>query len=335
MVFASWNSNGQSALIKANVVTGDLTVVAVVAAGETGHFNGNNICMIPASEKAAAVRGGKVYVYDLNTLEEKLLMSAETGFSFGHPTGSADGKKVYVNKMPKYTQGKDDPYQADTTVYYSVDIATGRATEFFRDSSRSNHTVVCPSDPDLLLLDRDFPPKYGSGSDNGKTSRVWLLNIKTGKLTEIRPNDKNRFQIHSNWSFDGKYVYYHGISQVPSPQGGFKYKPHFIGVADRSGKIIWEKVFPNFNYGHICSHTTKHAIITDGLIFSKLITEINWTKRDAQEVPEINILGAHNSGDHNLGQYAHPHCLMSPDGKLLTYNRGNRSRSDVYILSLE
>lgn len=334
MVFASWNKNGASALLSGNMETGDITVIAVAQAGEKAHFNGNNICMIPATGKAAAVRGGKVYLYDLSTLEEKCLLTAEEGYGFGHPAGSVDGKTIFVTKMPQYNREKDDPWPAALAIYYSIDLETGKVKEFFRDSSRSNHTVACPSNPDLLLIDRDLPPKYGHGGDDGKTSRVWLLNISTQKLTEIRPQNSHRFQIHSNWSFDGKHVYYHGVSHDnPFPEV-MKAKPHFIGVADLSGKIVWEKVFPNFTYGHISSHSAKNAIITDGLIFRNMITEILWEETDLQNFPVINILGAHNSGPHTLGQYAHPHCIMSPDSRYLSYNRGYTNRSDVFILNV-
>jgi hypothetical protein len=71
LLFATWNKDGESALVLGNVITGDLKVIAVVPASEKTHFNGNNVCMIPATQKAAANRGGtKLYVYDLNTLEE-------------------------------------------------------------------------------------------------------------------------------------------------------------------------------------------------------------------------------------------------------------------------
>lgn len=336
LIFATWNKEGESALILGNVLTGELKVIAVVPASEKSHFNGNNVCMIPGSQKAAANRGGnKLYVYDLNTLEEKLLYAAEDGYSFGHPTGSADGKTIYITKMTKYKQGSDDPYMAASAIYYSIDIATGKTAEFFRDSSRSNHTVVCPSNPNLLLIDRDLPPKYGSGGDKGKTTRVWLLDIVTKKLTEIRPNNANRFQIHSNWSHDGKYVYYHGVSQKHDYADGFTGKPHYIGVADQSGKIIWEQIFPNFFYGHMCSHTTRNTIITDGLMFGKLITEVDWTNIDSQGVPVLNVLGAHNSGSNTFGQHTHPHCLMSPDGKFISYNKGSQFKSDVYVLTAQ
>jgi hypothetical protein len=335
MVFASWNTGGESALMLGNVETGDIKVIAVVQKGEHGHFNGNDICMIPAVNMAAAVRGDRLYVYDLNTLEERMIIEAGEGFGFGHPTGSTDGKTLYVTKMPRYRRDVDDPYSAASSVYYEVDIETGKSSEIFRDKSRNNHTIVCPTDPDLLLIDRDLPPKFNHGGDDGRTTRVWLLNIKTKELTEIRPLNPNRFQIHSNWSPDGNYVYYHGTSKHHDFPEGFRGKPHYIGVANRSGKVIWEHIFPNFSYGHISSHTTKNTIITDGLFFSNMITEIMWERLNSQGIPEIHILGAHNSGSHTFGQHAHPHCIMSPNGRYLSYNNGTQVRSDVYILRID
>jgi len=129
-------------------------------------------------------------------------------------------------------------------------------------------------------------------------------------------------------------VYYHGVSQQHNFPGGFTGNPHFIGVADHSGKIVWEHIFPNFFYGHICSSTVKNTIITDGLMFSKLITEIDWSQLDRQGAPVLNVLGAHNSGNHKLGQHTHPHCLMSPDGKYLSYNKGTQNKSDVYVMTV-
>ncbi|MCC5929398.1 MAG: hypothetical protein JJU28_09155 [Cyclobacteriaceae bacterium] len=332
MVFASWNTDGESALMQGNVETGDIKVIAVVPKEDHGHFNGNNICMVPATNMAAAVRGGKLYVYDLKTLEERMLLEAGDGFGLGHPTGSTDGKTLYVTKMPRYRRDIDDPYPAASSVYFAVDIESGKSKELFRDNSRNNHTIVCPTNPDLLLIDRDLPPRFGHGGDHGKTTRVWLLNIKTKELTEIRPLNPNRFQIHSNWSPDGKYVYYHGRSEHHTFPEGFSGRPHYIGVADQGGKVLWEQIFPNFSYGHISSHTTRNTIITDGLFFNNMISEIFWENINSQGIPDIHILGAHNSGSHTFGQHAHPHCIMSPNGRFLSYNRGTQYRSDVYIL---
>jgi hypothetical protein len=52
-------------------------------------------------------------------------------------------------------------------------------------------------------------------------------------------------------------------------------------------------------------------------------------------VPVLNVLGAHNSGNNTYGQHTHPHCLMSPDGKFISYNKGSQFKSDVYVLTVQ
>jgi len=319
-VFFSTSSAGYgSAIIKADVTNGDCQVIAVRGPKEKNFSE--NLCVIYKTDYVASASGGKVMIYNLKTLEEKELYNAPKGNMLSQVTGSADGRKVYFNELPN--DGDKGDLATNRMSVVEIDIASGRSQVVFSDTSRGKHVVANPVNLDLLLIDRDFPPRFSRGGD-GKTSRVWILNIKTGALTECRPNNSSRFQIHSNWSHDGKYVYYHGVTK--------KNNAHYIGVADLDGKVVWEGTFPYFHYGHICTHTQKHALFTDGLLFPNLITELDWTKPDKNNVPPVLIYGAHNSGSYKFGQHAHPHCHMSPDAQKITYNKGSEKRSDVYIL---
>ena len=180
-----------------------------------------------------------------------------------------------------------------------------------------------------------------------------MFNIRTGTLTECRPRNANRFQIHSNWSADGRFVYYHGHSGNPDQRPreekrGLLYDntdrdwlldqrgvDHYMGVADLEGNVVWEADFPFFHYGHACSHATRPAIITDGLITPDLITAIYWQDLNSLGLPRIEILGRHGTY-WKTGQHFDPHVLMSADGKWLSYNRGYADgRSDVYLMQLE
>ena len=285
--------------------------------------------MIPASDYVASSSGGEVTVYNLKSLEERTIYKAQQGDILSHPAGSIDGRKIYVNQLRNDTgKGAEATNQMEII---EIEIATGKSRVVFSDNSRGKHIVPNPVDPDLLLIDRDFPPLFASGSDNGKTTRVWILNIKSGALTECRPNNPySRFQVHSNWSYDGKFAYYQGPAGVPVNKNS-----HYIGVTDLDGKVVWEATFPFYYYGHMCSHTQKHALFTDGLLFPNLITELDWSKPDKNNIPPLVIYGAHNSGPHTLGQHSHPHCHMSPDAKKVTYNKGIENHSDVYVLFLE
>jgi hypothetical protein len=330
LVLSTEFPEGGSALLRAEVATGDLHVLAILDRASGERFNGNNLSMVQASRWVAANPGRSLRLYHLLTGEERVLISsAGEGRSFGHPIGSVDGRQVFI---PRYAP----PVQIDgvsvrPVAHLQVDIATGKICELFQETrAQCNHVVPCPTDPDLLLIDRNWPPKFGAGGDSGKTSRVWLLHIKTQALTEIRPRDPNRFQIHSNWSHCGQYVYYHGVSRTHSD---WKQNGHYVGVADRQGKIVWEGHFPSFHYGHICTHTRRRMIITDGLFTPDLITAVHWEERNTAGVPRLEILAQHGS-DWSKGQQSHPHCHVSPDGQWLSYNRGEADRSDVCVVQL-
>lgn len=341
-----------SAILRADVETGDLTVVDRTAPDDPAHFTeGNDMAMCMEAGLIVSKLGDDALVaYDVETLEKRILLAdLEPGYHYGHPAGTADGKSILIgkHKLPKD--------ETTHTVYLRIDLASGEVEEIFHDERSANvHILAHPTNPDLLLIDRNYAPLFSAGSDRGQTTRVWILDLRRGALTEVRPRDPNRFQIHSNWSFNGRYIYYHGQSgaedQRPREEKrGLRYDftdrawlrdgsrgvDHYLGVADLQGEVVWEARFPYFHYGHASSHSTEPAFITDGLITPDLITAIYWQDRNTLDLPRIEIMGRHGTY-WKQGQHFDPHCLMSPDGRWLSYNRGYRDgRSDVYLLQLE
>lgn len=327
---ATVDENGDSALLRADVSTGELLVLATLSAASGESFNGNNTAMIQASGWVAANPGRSLRLYRLEDGREHVLIAptAERGFA-GHPSGSIDGKKVFLPRRGKPVQ--DSGVEVRPVTHLEIDIATGRQRELLIETrAQCNHVVPHPTNPDLLLIDRDWPPRFGSGGDDGRTSRVWILNIRTGALSEVRPNNANRFQIHSNWSHGGDFVYYHGVAQGTKAPAA---RDNFIGVADASGRVVWEAVVPKFHYGHLGSHTRVDAILTDGLVSNDQLALVHWREFGAAGQPRIEVLGRHDS-DWSKGQWSHPHPHLSPDGRWLSFNRGSPGRSDVVVLDL-
>lgn len=192
-----------------------------------------------------------------------------------------------------------------------------------------------PVKNDLLLIDRDFPEWYSWRGDMGESSRSWVLNISSGELTEIRPLNANRFVSHATWSHDGELVYYHsrdketGFDFFGKNGGG-----HYIGVSNLKGKVVWERIFPWFYYGHIGSHTRRNTIVFDGLVTPNLICEIDFKGLPQTGSPEVKIVCNHDSHITTGYQPGHPHLQMSPNGRWLIYNWSDGKRSDVFVVDL-
>lgn len=334
LAFASFNVGADSALILADVTNGECKVLDKLANSKDGFFDGNNVAMLAAAEKVAAVVGRYLWVYDVYTGEKKELAKIEANQVFGHPAGLANGTEVIVPVMKAYDETKQKPDDVLGVEYWVINVRDGKKRVAYTDqSARNNHVIPNPRNPDLAIIDRDWAPGFAHGGDGGLKSRTWILNLKTQQIIEVKPQDSNRFQIHSNWSYDGRHVYYHGMSASGRQDGPITGRKHYVGVASTTGQIVHEWLFPHFFYGHVGSHSKENAIITDGLFTNDLVSKINWQDLDFQGRPKIEVLCRHES-DWHKGQMSHPHCLVSNDGKYMAFNRGVNPRSDVYLLQL-
>jgi hypothetical protein len=349
---------GHSALVKAEVETGEITVLAVtdgIGLNERwdssevwcrgslgGGYGGVLSAVVQASGWALAVVGRSLRAVHMDTLEERILIGdVGPAHYLGVPNGSMDGTQAIVPRVaahPDLVRGKPRPerdymqavvqeFGGMPTDHLRVDIATQRCeVVFHEDVAGCHHVQPSPTNPDLWLIDRDWPPRFWCGGDDFQTSRLWLLNVRTKDLRPINPLNGNRFQTHTNWNGRGDRLYYHG----PAKGGG-----EFAGVADLAGSILWGMVIPNAHYGHACSHPLANVFVTDGLLSADLVTAIHYEELDREGQPRIEILARHATDWKGMqGQYPHPHCHISPDGRWLSYNRAQHGRSDVYVVCI-
>jgi len=348
-VLGTWNDDA-SALVRADIETGDCKVIDRAEEGDEFRFKGCGE-FIPQTNWFACENGPRLRIYDIHTAE--IVFSRDyTGKGFlGGAAGTCDGKSLIVIRNDhrfSYVEDKDkkDPYGVLGYSIFLVDLATGREERIFRDEDfKGGHPIPNPCDPNLLLFNRDSPPLFSHGGDYGKTTRDWVLNIQTGKLTEIRPKDPSKFSLHSNWSYRGDHIYYHGGSGDQSiveryKEEGSPYKDgpgtsHFIGVAKTNGETVWENRYPYMTYGHVSTHRQMNVIIVDNLLAYEYISGIHWEDRNSDDIPRVELLAKHNSTYAPNDQTRHPHCTMTSDGKWLCYNAKFDDRSDVYVVKIK
>ena len=332
---------GQGAVCKVYVPTGDITQLTepTLDYGFEPHIQGGpypRMCLAPISRWLVYTDDRALKAVHLDTLEEKTLIN-EIGreWEIGYPSISADEQQVIIPLSPMHPEVAAG--QRVTKHYYdhyangdgmqmqllSVPLAGGSAEVVYQETGcRSFHSPHSPVDSNLVLLDRDFPPRYWGGSD-GRTTRIWTLQLENGELTELASQDANCFQVHAVWSWDGEQVMYHGRSA----SGGY-----FIGVCDKRGHTVREWDFSDVGmYGHVAAMANRPAIILDGNVSENLLT---WLYYDSDQ-PRIEVIAAHNTQWATvLGQASHPHPLCSPDGRWISFNTAQRGRTEVVVVQV-
>lgn len=336
LVFASGRRGG-SAVFCCDVRTGDITqltdwVDGMAVDGDNGI--GGAMCASPTKGWVLYSLRDSLRAVHIETLEERTLIQDVGSWSIGMPTVDPNEEYVVVpsNIVPEALLGGERLTKHPAEYYAEpggaklrllrVPLNGGSVEVVYEEEGvRSNHIQYSPGDPDLLLLDRDFPPKFWFGSD-GETNRIWTLQISTGQLTELPSRDGSHFQVHSTWTWDGEAVLYH----CPTPEG------YYIGVVDKVGNTLWEHGSQSWDeYGHVSAMAGRPAIILDGNLCDDLLT---WMYYDS-EWPRVEVIARHgtNWGGHE-GQYPHPHPQSDPEGHRISFNTAERGRSDVFIVEI-
>jgi hypothetical protein len=341
---------GTSAILSCHVPTGDLTCLIDPvegtggysamhkrSGGEVGDGMGvtGQVCIAPRSRWAVFTVARTLRAVHSETLEERVLIP-DVGEEWvaGRLSINPDETDVVLPVMKAHPEVRaGERPTRDYMAHFAeggmhmqllqVPLAGGATTVVYEEAGIGcAHCPHSPTDSDLILLDRDFPPRFWGGSD-GKTNRIWVLRLSTGELTELPSQDGATFQVHCAWTWDGERVVYHGRSA----RGGY-----YIGVIGRDGEPVREYGFTGADhYGHVSAMAGRPAIILDGNLSSDLLL---WLYYD-EEQPRVEVIARHGTEWGALpGQYPHPHPLSDPTGRWISFNAAQRGRSDVFIVQV-
>jgi hypothetical protein len=289
--------------------------------------------------------GTALKAVQIDSLEERTIHAGIPGYAYGQPTVSGDSRWVAVpnNVIPEAFLHGDprkptsfgevlDVYAAPggsrmQLVRFDLTVdAPEPEIVYDEPDCRGNHLQYSPVDPNLLHTDRDFAPRFWSGSDQ-KRNRVWLYHIDEQRLVEQPSPSGRTFQVHSVMSFDGQTVPYH-CPPSPTDPGGY-----VIGVNDLEGNTLAEYRSSAWtHYGHVGAVPGRKTIMLDGNVTDDLIL---WMDYDDPTQPRFEVICRHgtNWGGHEW-QYPHPHPQCAPTGDRIVYNAAHRGRSDVYVVEV-
>ncbi len=299
---------------------------------------GNRVCMAPKSGLAVFAVERSLMAVDIRTCRVRcLLEDCGEEHIFGAPCISPDEQWVGIALSSSHPEMRgDDWWSRPPRKHYLEYMHTlqlvrvpldgsGRLETMYRHPApaQAAHCAFCPTDGNLLYFDLDLPPKYWRGSD-GRTPRIWLLDIARGTVRPLKSRYPGPCQVHQAWLWDGSAICYHG-----GAVGGGEY----FGVAGISGETIWEQVFPDATfYGHNTPDPLMPALIIDGQ-FSR--DKLQWLHYDpAGAAPaRLEPICIHGTEWGSLpGQYSHPHPLTDRSGTWIAFTAARNGRSDVYVV---
>jgi hypothetical protein len=336
MLFATYR-DGQSAICRAHVPTGDITVL-VDPLDDPPDCEKCELRMNPGT-----IGGRTRWVYywrekslravHVDTLEEKVLIERFDDPHMLSLDATEDNVVFSAGADPGDTNLPDyrEKYAGTDTMFrrfVSVPVGGGEAREVYvEEGARGGHCEMSPTDPDLLLLDRDLPPMFHAGGDYSKTPRSHVVNIATGEIVPLWPRDVAKFQIHAVWTWDGEFVLYHGPAVLVAGPC-----PYYIGVVRPSGEVYREWTPENSdNYGHVAAAPDRPAVILDGNLTFDLM---QWMYYDGDE-PRFEVICEHRSEWKTLpGQLTHPHPSTDRGGRWIALNVCRNARVDVWVVEV-
>jgi len=189
---------------------------------------------------------------------------------------------------------------------FIYDTATGE--ELRRECaplSWITHVQFSPVNSNHLLIEYEWPVNPG-------IRYLWMFDLARGKRVQLRNEEDGRSRLddtsHTVWTFDGRYILYHGA---------FHNGPCFLGRVNPDGSDIREICFPESyrSYGHI-SVDRSGMVVTDGFYHAPgeaghgkgewiCLMDVDWEKRKIDWRP---LCRHHAIWD---CQDSHPHPVIS------------------------
>ncbi len=276
---------------------------------------------------------GGLYELDVDSCAERRVYQAPPEKVLGiHGITSADGRYVcnmMRDRVPDPEPEVEYPYSKFPRLYPAhpltqiirVEVATGKMEVIHEDQRFMTHVNLSPTQPELMTFCHEGPWQEVE-------QRIWGLNIQTGEIWKIRPQDDGKdYAIgHEYWFADGEHIGYHGRPR--SGQGD-----HVYGYLKWDNSEHTEVRFP-FHSTHFASDD-QHLIVGDGTrVFAQpnqpFIQLFQW---DGERYRGPKIVAEHRSTFN--GQQSHCHPRFTPDGRHILYTSDLTGYANMYLAELK
>ena len=175
-----------------------------------------------------------------------------------------------------------------------------------------------PVDPDLILTDIDLPPRYQWFGDEEDVADLDYAS-EHGRTLALATASRQNSTVHSTWSHDGTYIYYHGrsVGDLTEPT------PHYGRLYADWWKLSGNANTRTFLWSYPAVQPLRGVLLLMAW-FTPDCFAIHLDQRDERGEPLMEPLCRHETAWGEMpGQISHPHPHLSPCGRYLAYNRAH------------
>ncbi len=329
-IFNSEREN-QSNLFRYDLATGLITQLTdfTTRTGAKG-------CLSPGTNCLYTWTDSGLQELKLHSLEERLVCDLPRPWVPAGPAATADGRHVCVllveglngaatPRKPSQDGGSAALFKSHPrTRIVRIDVATGRIDVLHEDRRYIAHVNTSPTQPDLLTFCHEGPWEQVD-------QRIWGLNLDTGKVWPIRPQNGDFSVVAEHWFADGKRI-------------GFR--SHLRGSGDtRFGHIRFDNKDPVeaelSAYSRHFHSLDGSLVVGDGSPVYPLPAIVNrcatwpyillypWTDNG---YATARILTYHGSTFNVNPAHCHPH--ITPDGQHVMYTSDTSGYANIYLVEI-
>jgi len=288
----------------------------------------------PCREEAYFFRGRKLIAVNLITRKERLLYEAPDNFDVNMTNVSADGRYVCTGIYERaggfkadllrgYVGFREYFEQHPLSRIVRVPVDGGAAETLHEERNWIGHVNTSPTQPHLMTFCHEGPWDLVQ-------QRIWGLDMNTGKVWKIRPQDDGMVCGHEYWFADGLRIGFHGRSRAVSGRQAT------YGAIEFDNTDHVEAPFP-YDSQHFFSHDLS-LIVGDGS------RGHSWDRQGRRDLVMLwqfengqfvgpRVLCEHRGSAHV--QQTHIHPRFSPDMKHVLFTSDMTGYGQLYLAELK
>ncbi len=319
LLFGSDRGNSSN-LYSMELANGAITRLTDNAQGEGGSYQG--ACVNPVRDEAYFWHRRRLIAIELRSGRQRTLFTCPDGWDASGTNCTADGRWVCgVMSLPVDVGPVDlgagylgfreifEAHPLCRVIRVPTEGADQQAETLHEERNWVGHVNTSPTQAHLLTFCHEGPWHLVD-------QRMWVLDMSSGRVGKLRPQQPGEAVGHEYWMADGQTVGYHGKRGGEAFYGFIRY--------DNANRI--ERPFPH-DSNHFHSNAPE-LIVADGPQRG-LTPYVLLCRFDGAQFQGPRVLCVHRGSRHI--QHLHIHPRFTPDGRQVLFTADPRGYGQLFL----